>query len=101
MAASWVRARASEGGGVQVERPQPEARTNDLDAGAGWRMLDVVDDRVLVVGSRQGREVRTRFPRLVREGRLGCRDISSPTGSGARSPVVPGDGFERGPTHEP
>jgi hypothetical protein len=55
MAASWVRARASEGGGVQVERPQPEARTNDLDAGAGWRMLDVVDDRVLVVGSRLAR----------------------------------------------
>ena len=41
---SWVRARASQGGGVQVERPQPEARTNDLDAGAGWRMLDVEDD---------------------------------------------------------
>jgi hypothetical protein len=43
---SWVRARASEGGGVQVERPQPEARTNDLDAGAGWRILDVEDDVV-------------------------------------------------------
>jgi hypothetical protein len=39
-------ARASEGGGVEVERPQPEARTNDLDAGAGWRMLEVDDVRV-------------------------------------------------------
>jgi hypothetical protein len=35
-----------QGGGVQVERPQPEARTNDLDAGAGWRILDVEDDAV-------------------------------------------------------
>ena len=41
---SSVRGRASEGGGVQVERPQPEARTNDLDAGAGWRTLGVEDD---------------------------------------------------------
>jgi hypothetical protein len=41
---SWVRARASKAAGVEVERPQPEARTNDLDAGAGWRMLDVEDD---------------------------------------------------------
>jgi hypothetical protein len=35
-----------QGGEVQVERPQPEARTNDLDAGAGWRTLDVEDDRL-------------------------------------------------------
>jgi hypothetical protein len=26
-----------QGGGVQVERPQPPARTNDLEADAGWR----------------------------------------------------------------
>jgi hypothetical protein len=35
-----------QGGEVQVERPQPEARTNELDAGAGWRTLDVEDDRL-------------------------------------------------------
>jgi hypothetical protein len=32
-------------GGVKVERPQPQARTYDLDAGAGRRRLNV-DDRV-------------------------------------------------------
>jgi hypothetical protein len=61
-----------------VERPQPEARTYDLDAGAGWRMLDV-EDEGSVVSSRQRREFRIRFPLFVREGRLGCRDICSPT----------------------
>ena len=43
-----------------MERPQPEARTNDLDVGAGWRMLDV-EDVGLVVSSRQG----TRGPHQV------------------------------------
>jgi hypothetical protein len=42
---SWVRTCVGEGGGVKVERPQPEARTYDLDAGAGRRSLNV-DDRV-------------------------------------------------------
>ena len=40
-----VAGRAGGGGGVQVERPQPEARTNDLDAGGGRRTLDGVDDQ--------------------------------------------------------
>ena len=40
-----MRVRVGQGGGVKVERPQPEARTYDLDAGAGRRILGV-DDRV-------------------------------------------------------
>jgi hypothetical protein len=42
---SWVRTRVGQGGGVKVERPEAEARTYDLDAGAGRRRLNV-DDRV-------------------------------------------------------
>jgi hypothetical protein len=56
---SRVRSHASEGGGIQVERPQPEARTNDLDVGAGWRMLDVDDVRVQLSARVWEREVRT------------------------------------------
>ena len=31
--------RAGKDGGVKVERPEPEARTYDLDAIVGWRTL--------------------------------------------------------------
>ena len=36
---SCVRARASEEAGVNVERPEPKARTNDVDAGDERRRL--------------------------------------------------------------
>jgi hypothetical protein len=49
-----VAGRAGGGGGVQVERPQPEARTNDLDAGGERRTLDGVDDQVSSVVVPQG-----------------------------------------------
>jgi hypothetical protein len=39
--------RAGKGGGVKVERPQPKARTYDLDATVGRRTL-VSDDDVAV-----------------------------------------------------
>jgi hypothetical protein len=46
--------RAGEDGGVKVERPQPKARTYDLDASLGRRTL-VDDDYVgLLTGSRTG-----------------------------------------------
>jgi hypothetical protein len=41
---SWLRGALARTVGVKVERPQPEARTNDLDATVGRRML-VSDDR--------------------------------------------------------
>jgi hypothetical protein len=40
--------RAGEDGGVKVERPQPKARTYDLDASVGRRTL-VDDDNVVFV----------------------------------------------------
>ena len=46
---SWRAGRAGEDGGVKVERPEPKARTYDLDATVGRRRL-VVDDIVDVVG---------------------------------------------------
>ena len=42
-----VARRAGEDGGVKVERPQPKARTYDLDATVGRRTL-VSDDGVAV-----------------------------------------------------
>jgi hypothetical protein len=46
---SWRAGRAGEDGGVKVERPEPRARTYDLDATVGRRRL-VVDDIDRVVG---------------------------------------------------
>jgi hypothetical protein len=43
-----VAGRAGEDGGVKVERPQPKARTYDLDASVGRRTL-VDDDNVVLV----------------------------------------------------
>jgi hypothetical protein len=40
--------RAGEDGGVKVERPQPKARTYDLDASVGRRTL--VGDDIVAVG---------------------------------------------------
>jgi hypothetical protein len=39
-----VAGRAGEDGGVKVERPQPKARTYDLDASVGRRTLVGDDD---------------------------------------------------------
>jgi hypothetical protein len=44
--------RAGEDGGVKVERPQPKARTYDLDASVGRRTL--VDDDIVAVGCSTG-----------------------------------------------
>jgi hypothetical protein len=46
--------RAGEDGGVKVERPQPKARTYDLDASVGRRTLVDDDNVVLLTGSRTG-----------------------------------------------
>jgi hypothetical protein len=49
-----VAGRAGEDGGVKVERPQPKARTYDLDASVGRRTLVDDDNVVLLTGSRTG-----------------------------------------------
>jgi hypothetical protein len=51
---SLVVGRAGEDGGVKVERPQPKARTYDLDASVGRRTLVDDDNVVLLTGSRTG-----------------------------------------------
>jgi len=38
---SWWRGAPVEASGVKVERPEPQARTNDLDAASGRRRLGV------------------------------------------------------------
>jgi len=38
---SWWRGAPVEASGVKVERPEPQARTNDLDAAGGRRRLGV------------------------------------------------------------
>jgi len=68
--------RAGKGGGVKVERPQPKARTYDLDATAGRRRLfgDDVDQLSSVV-DRPG-PVFASGPsgmEVAEVGRLGCQ----------------------------
>jgi hypothetical protein len=74
----WARGRANKPAGSRWSaRSRRRGRTTLTSAHARGRRRSGS-----VVSSRQGREVRTGCPRLVREGRLGCRDVSSPTASG-------------------
>jgi len=56
--------RAGKGGGVKVERPQPKARTYDLEATTGRRTIAQRRRRVSSVVDRPGAGVRIGF--------LGC-----------------------------
>jgi hypothetical protein len=56
-----VAGRAGEDGGVKVERPQPKARTYDLEATVGRRTL-VSDDRQVRLWDRPGAGVRIGVP---------------------------------------
>jgi hypothetical protein len=70
--------RAGEDGGVKVERPQPKARTYDLDASVGRRTLVDDDNVVLLTGSRPVfASGPSRGWRWLRCGRFGCQGISS------------------------
>ena len=72
-----VAGRAGGGGGVQVERPQPEARTNDLDAGGGRRTLGGEDDQLSCGPAGAGVRIVSLGVEVAEVGRLGCRGISS------------------------
>ena len=72
-----VAGRAGKGGGVKVERPQPKARTNDLDATAGRRRLFSDDVGSAQLGCRPagGAGVRIGFlgVEVAEVGRVGCQ----------------------------
>jgi hypothetical protein len=66
--------RAGKDGGVKVERPEPKARTYDLDASVGRRIL-AADDVVSVVGPAAGRcsHLVPHVVEVAEVGRLGCQ----------------------------
>ena len=74
-----VAGRAGEDGGVKVERPQPKARTYDLDASVGRRTLVGDDDRSARLWTGSGPVFASGPSRVevAEVGRLGCRGISS------------------------
>jgi hypothetical protein len=61
--------------GVKVEHPQPEARTNDLDAIVGRRTLSGDDDVVsqLSTGRRPVFASGSSWWKVAEVGRLGCQ----------------------------
>ena len=77
-----MRACVGEGGGVKVERPQPEARTYDLDAGAGRRRLEIDDAAQLWPAWRAG-FASVPSVRLLRMGQGSATQASLRTAVGA------------------